>query len=212
MCVSGVCGMFRRDALIQAGMYSPGMATEDIDLTFKLQMLGYDVRYEARAKVWMEVPESLEMLWKQRARWALGLGQALKRHARILWTPRLYRMLPVYVESFLSVLWAWTFMAITSLWIVAGVSGYALDGGSLIPNWFGAMLGAACLLQLLAGVLIDSRYEPEIIREYPYAILYPLAYWMMMSLSSAVYSTKGFVQKLDLATPVRWRIARETQE
>ena len=37
MCVSGVCGMFRKDALLQAGMYSPGMATEDIDLTFKLR-------------------------------------------------------------------------------------------------------------------------------------------------------------------------------
>ena len=45
MCVSGVCGMFRRDALIKAGLYSPGIATEDIDLTFKLQMLDYDVRY-----------------------------------------------------------------------------------------------------------------------------------------------------------------------
>lgn len=211
MCVSGVCGMFRRDALVKAGLYSPGMATEDIDLTFKLQMLNYDVRYEARAKVWMEVPEDLNMLWKQRTRWALGLGQALKRHARIMWTPRLYRLMPVYAESFLSVLWAWTFVMITSLWIIAGLTGYGLDGGSLVPNWFGAMLGSACLLQLLSGVLIDSRYEPNILREYPYAIFYPLVYWMMMSLSSAIYSTKGFVQKLDLAKPVRWRIVRSTE-
>lgn len=211
MCVSGVCGMFRRDALVKAGLYSPGMATEDIDLTFKLQMLHYDVRYEARAKVWMEVPEDLTMLWKQRTRWALGLGQALKRHARIMWTPSLYRMMPVYAESFLSVLWAWTFVMITSMWIIAGLSGYSLDGGSLVPNWFGAMLGAACLMQLLSGVLIDSRYEPNILQEYPFAIFYPLVYWMMMSLSSAIYSTKGFVQKLDLAKPVRWRIVRSTE-
>jgi len=209
MCVSGVCGMFRREALVQAGLYSPGMATEDIDLTFKLQMLNYTVRFEPRAKVWMEVPEDVKMLWKQRCRWALGLGQALKRHRRILWTPHLYRMLPVYLESFLSVLWAWTFVVITSLWIVAGLSGVWLDGGALVPNWFGAMLGTACLLQLLTGVLIDSRYERGIIWEYPFAIFYPLFYWMLMSLSSAIYSTKGFVQKLDLTKPVRWRIVRK---
>lgn len=212
MCVSGVCGMFRREVLIKAGMYSPGMATEDIDLTFKLQMLDYDVRYEARAKVWMEVPEGIKMLWKQRCRWALGLGQALKRHKRILWTPRLYRMLPVYLESSFSVLWAWTFVAVSSLWIVAGLTGYLFYGGSLVPNWFGAMIGLACLLQLLTGVAMDARYEPAIIREYPAAILYPLAYWMMMSLSSALYSTKGFAEKLDLTKPVRWRIVRENQD
>ncbi|MEZ5366896.1 MAG: glycosyltransferase family 2 protein [Bryobacterales bacterium] len=211
MCVSGVCGLFRREALIKAGLYSPGMATEDIDLTFKLQMLNYTVQYEPRAKVWMEVPEDIKTLWKQRIRWALGLGQALKRHRHILWTPRLYRMLPVYVESFLSVLWAWVFVAITALWIVAAFAGVWLDGGALIPNWFGAMIGAACLLQLLTGVLIDSRYEPAILREYPFAIFYPLAYWMMMSLSSAIYSSKGFIQKLDLTKPVRWRIVRKTE-
>ncbi len=211
MCVSGVCGMFRREALLRAGLYSPGMATEDIDLTFKLQMLNYTVQYEARAKVWMEVPEDVKTLWKQRTRWALGLGQALKRHKGILWTPKLYRMLPVYVESFLSVLWAWTFMVITAIWALAGLTGFWLHGGALIPNWFGAMIGAACLLQLLTGVLIDSRYEPEILREYPFAIFYPLVYWMMMSLSSAIYSTKGFVQNLDLNKPVRWRIVRKAE-
>ena len=209
MCVSGVCGLFRREALIRAGLYSPGMATEDIDLTFKLQMLNYTVQYEPRAKVWMEVPETIKILWKQRIRWALGLGQALRRHRHILWTPRLYRMWPVYVESFLSVLWAWVFVLITSLWILGAFAGVWLDGGALIPNWFGAMIGGACLLQLFTGVWIDSRYEPAILREYPFAIFYPLAYWMMMSLSSAIYSSKGFVQKLDLTKPVRWRIVRK---
>ncbi len=211
MCVSGVCGMFRRDALVQAGLYTPGMATEDIDLTFKLQMLNYTVRYEPRARVWMEVPEDVKTLWKQRTRWALGLGQALKRHRRILWTPKLFRMLPVYVESALSVLWAWVFMAITALWILALLSGYWLDGGSLVPNWFGAMIGAACLLQLFTGVAIDAMYEREVLTEYPFAIFYPIAYWAMMSLSSAIYSTKGFVQKLDLTKPVRWRILRKSE-
>ena len=203
--------MFRREALIAAGMYSPGMATEDIDLTYKLQMLNYTVRYEPRAKVWMEVPEDFKMLWKQRTRWALGLGQALKRHRNILWTPRLYRMLPVYIESALSVLWAWTFIIITTLWVIAALTGHWLHGGSLIPNWFGTMVATACLLQLLAGCLIDFRYEKKIVLEYPAAILYPLAYWTMMSLSSAIYSTKGFVEELDLTKPVRWRILRKSE-
>src|SRR6185436_2596023 len=75
--MSGVVGAFRRSALIDVGRYSPEMATEDIDMTWKLQLAHYDVRYEPRAIVWMRVPESLGALCKQRHRWALGLAQVL---------------------------------------------------------------------------------------------------------------------------------------
>ena len=212
MCVSGVCGMFRKDALLQAGLYSPGMSTEDIDLTFKLQMNNFEIRYEPRALVWMEVPEDVKVLWKQRCRWAVGLGQALKRHMSILWTPRHYRLYPVYVESFLSVLWAWVFVAITCFWLIGMLFGHSPYGGSPFPNYWGVMIFACCLAQLLVGVLIDAKYERDIIYEFPYAIFYPCFYWMMMSLSSAIHSTKGFVKRLNLSAPVTWRLERQGAE
>src|SRR5688572_12893571 len=61
MCISGVVGMFRKSALIDVGLYSPGMATEDIDLTWKLQAKFYDIRYEGSAMVWMLVPSTLKV-------------------------------------------------------------------------------------------------------------------------------------------------------
>ncbi len=210
MCVSGVCGMFRKDALLQAGMYSPGMATEDIDLTFKLQRNNFDIRYEARALVWMEVPENLGVLWRQRCRWDVGLGQALKRHRDILWTPKQYRLYPVYVESFLSILWAWIFVAISAFWAVGMLFGHSPYGGSPLPNYWGVMIFTCCLGQLLVGVLIDAKYERGVLLEFPFAIFYPCFYWMVMSLSSAIHSTKGFVTKLNLSAPVTWRVERQS--
>ena len=210
MCVSGVCGMFRKDALLQSGMYSPGMATEDIDLTFKLQRNNFDIRYEARALVWMEVPEKLGVLWRQRCRWAVGLGQALKRHRDILWTPKQYRLYPVYVESFLSILWAWIFVAISAFWAVGMLFGHSPYGGSPLPNYWGVMIFTCCLGQLLVGVLIDAKYERGVLLEFPFAIFYPCFYWMVMSLSSAIHSTKGFVTKLNLSAPVTWRVERQS--
>jgi biofilm PGA synthesis N-glycosyltransferase PgaC len=44
--VSGVATAFRKSALVDVGLFSPDMATEDIDMTWKLQMRYYDVRYE----------------------------------------------------------------------------------------------------------------------------------------------------------------------
>src|SRR6185295_20138917 len=81
--MSGVVGAFRKSAILDVGMYSPEMATEDIDMTWKLQRAHYDVRYEPRALVWMHVPHRFGGLWKQRRRWAKGLAQVLRRHAPV---------------------------------------------------------------------------------------------------------------------------------
>ncbi|MCK4351023.1 MAG: glycosyltransferase, partial [Candidatus Krumholzibacteria bacterium] len=99
MTMSGVVGAFRRSALIDVGQYSPEMATEDIDLTWKLHLRHYQVRYEARAIVWMRVPQSLAGLWKQRRRWALGLSQVLRRHGVTALAWRHRRLWPVMLES-----------------------------------------------------------------------------------------------------------------
>ncbi|HET6349394.1 MAG TPA: glycosyltransferase family 2 protein, partial [Candidatus Krumholzibacteria bacterium] len=56
--MSGVVGAFHRSAMLDAGLYSPDMATEDIDLSWKLQLRHWDIRYEPRAVVWMRVPET----------------------------------------------------------------------------------------------------------------------------------------------------------
>jgi biofilm PGA synthesis N-glycosyltransferase PgaC len=106
MCVSGVAGMFRKSAIIDAGMFSPGMATEDIDMTWKLQTKFYDVRYEPSALVWMLVPETIDVWWAQRRRWALGLGQVLRRHSVIFTDWRWRRMHPLFIESAFSYLWS----------------------------------------------------------------------------------------------------------
>ena len=79
MTVSGAVVAFRRSAILDVGLFTPSMATEDIDMTWRLQMRFWDVRYEPRAVVWMEVPPNLREFWKQRRRWVRGLAQVLRR-------------------------------------------------------------------------------------------------------------------------------------
>ena len=57
--VSGAICAFRKSAMVDVGLFDPEMATEDIALTWKLQRRFYDVRYEPRAVVAMQVPETL---------------------------------------------------------------------------------------------------------------------------------------------------------
>lgn len=212
MCVSGVVGMFRKSALVDVGLYSPGMATEDIDLTWKLQMNAYDVRYEGRAMVWMIVPETVQVWWKQRRRWARGLGQILRRHSSILTHWRYRRMLPLYIESAISYLWSITFLAVTSFWLLSYLVGHPPKGGSPLPNLWGMLLFTVCLLQLAFGVWFDSKYDPEIKRYYPVSILYPMFYWFLLALTSCFYTTLGLMKQINLLAPTRWHIQHSNAE
>jgi biofilm PGA synthesis N-glycosyltransferase PgaC len=52
--VAGVLGLFRKDAVLEVGGYRPQMATEDIDLTWRLLLAGWHTAYEPDALVGMQ--------------------------------------------------------------------------------------------------------------------------------------------------------------
>lgn len=205
--MSGVVGAFHRNALFDAGLYSPDMATEDIDLSWKLQLRFWDIRYEPRAVVWMRVPSSLRGLWRQRIRWARGLAQVLRRHGGSAMTWKRRRLWPLVVESWLSIAWAYCFVVLTSLWIFCYAIGYPPVGASPIPNWWGMLIGTMCLLQLLTGVLLDRRYDRRIPLYYFTAVFYPLMYWIIMAIVTSI-STPGAMLGVKKAEPVRWKPVR----
>jgi biofilm PGA synthesis N-glycosyltransferase PgaC len=209
MTMSGVVGAFRRSALIDAGLYSPEMATEDIDLTWKLHLRHYDVRYEAKALVWMKVPQSLAGLWKQRRRWTLGLSQVLRRHGptALAWEHR--RLWPVLLESVLSIMWAYSFVLLTLLWIVSYSSGYPPVGASPIPNWWGMLISTVCLSQLLTGVLLDRQYDRRLGWYYGIAVFYPIIYWILLAIITASYSPRGLMRNPLAGRVTRWQPVRE---
>ena len=79
--VSGVVVMFRKHAIEEVGYWSNDMLTEDIDISWKLQVGGWIIRYEPRALSWILMPETFRGLYKQRLRWAKGGIQALIKYA-----------------------------------------------------------------------------------------------------------------------------------
>ena len=103
--VAGVLGLFRRDRVLAVGGYDTRMATEDIDLTWKLLLKGWQTAYEPRALVGMQVPASISMLWAQRKRWARGQGEVLRAHLAEVSRWRNHRMWLMSLEALASLLW-----------------------------------------------------------------------------------------------------------
>ena len=64
--VAGVLGLFRRDRVLAVGGYDPRMATEDVDLSWKLLLAGWETVYEPRASSACRSRSTLRALWAQR--------------------------------------------------------------------------------------------------------------------------------------------------
>ncbi|MBD3220142.1 poly-beta-1,6 N-acetyl-D-glucosamine synthase [bacterium] len=209
MTMSGVVGIFRREALADVGYYSPEMATEDIDLTWRLQLRHWDIRYESRAIMWMRVPQSLTGLWRQRRRWALGLSQVLHRHWREVLKWRHRRFWPVLLEANLSVLWAYTYVILAIIWTVSYSLGHPPLGASPIPNFWGMLIATVCVLQLVTGVVLDRQYDITLPRYFVTAVFYPLIYWILMAVITVTTHPLGARVNRQRRQYTLWKPVRE---
>jgi len=81
--ISGAFGVFKKKHLIRAGGYNPNTVGEDMELVLKLNrkmkefQRKYKVVFLPDPVCWTQVPETINSLGKQRARWHRGLGESL---------------------------------------------------------------------------------------------------------------------------------------
>ena len=186
--VSGVMVCFRRSALHDVGYWNPDALTEDIDVSWRLEVRHWDVRFEPNALCWILMPETLRGLWRQRLRWAMGGSQVLMTQFGVLLRWRQRRLWPIYIEYFTSVAWAYSMALIVLLFGVGLLVDLpeALQIRSLAPGWGGLVIGSTCLLQFGVSMFLDSRYERGYGRYYYWMIWYPLAYWILNVCTSVV--------------------------
>ena len=174
--VSGVVCAFRKRALHDGGWWSPATLTDDVDMTWRIQMAGWTVAYEPKALCWILMPETLRGLWRQRLRWSEGGTQTVLRLTPQMFHRRLWRLWLVWFNYMLSVLWAYA--------MVTGILAWCLRWTSLAPlvdypafspvaQGWGALLTVTYLLQASVSLLLDHRFEQGILLDYRLAALVP---------------------------------------
>ena len=72
-CMAGGAQLHSRENLLAiGGAIDTSTLAEDTYTTFKTQLAGRRVLFDANAVVWAEEPDSVAALWKQRIRWGRG--------------------------------------------------------------------------------------------------------------------------------------------
>ena len=205
--VAGVLGLFRRDRVLAVGGYDPRMATEDIDLTWKLLLDGWQTAYEPRALVGMQVPASMRALWAQRRRWARGQGEVLHVHLAEVSRWRNHRMWLLSLEGLASLIWivvlvAALVTAALAIFVseVDNVFGFALAWGIAISG--------VAVVQMVVALNLERGYDRTIIRPLLLGAVYPVGYWIISAVAALHSETVALVRG-PREDRVVWNIPRE---
>jgi cellulose synthase/poly-beta-1,6-N-acetylglucosamine synthase-like glycosyltransferase len=92
--VSGAFGLFRRSVLVEAGGYASNTVGEDMEIVVRLHRRfremdkPYRIAFVPEPVCWTEVPETLQMLSRQRSRWHRGALETFATHRDMLFNPK----------------------------------------------------------------------------------------------------------------------------
>ncbi|CAN5238530.1 glycosyltransferase [soil metagenome] len=101
MLVSGAFGMYPRTRMIEVGGFNHKTVGEDLELCFRLRIhmenlkKPYKIVYIPETLCWTEAPTDVNILVKQRERWARGLWETLVIHKNLFMNPK-YRNMGIF--------------------------------------------------------------------------------------------------------------------
>jgi poly-beta-1,6-N-acetyl-D-glucosamine synthase len=205
--VAGVCGLFRRDAVLAVGGYDDKMATEDIDLTWRLLLVGWHTAYAPDAVVGMEVPTTVKALWAQRKRWARGQGEVLHKYLRTTLRWRHHKLWLLTFESVLSLLWCIALVLSLALAVLNALFGHDLGFFEFGLSW-GVAISVIATVQLLVAMWLRYSYDHWGPRSLLIASVYPAIFWLA-SAAATLHSQLRAVFTGPREKRVVWDVPRE---
>lgn len=121
---SGTCGVFRKQAIEDAGGWSADTLAEDLDLSIRMHLKGWRYIYVPTVVCPGEIPASFDNIRHQQYRWAKGFSECLKKHGgAILRSSRLNCFQKMEALLHLS---TYFFCPLTIIGIVVGLLYYSI--------------------------------------------------------------------------------------
>ncbi len=189
---NGTAGMWRREAIEEAGGWQHDTLTEDTDLSYRAQLKGWKFKYLQDVECPAELPIEMTAFKTQQARWAKGLIQTGKK---IL--PRVFRSdVPFHIK-----LEAWYHLTANISYPLMIVLSTLLMPAMIIRSWQGPlqMLLIDLPLFLASTASVSSFYlvsQKELHPRTWYKTLIYLPFLMAMGTGLAVTNTKAVFEAL----------------
>ena len=193
--VSGCATMYDVNTLKNVNGFSPSTATEDIDITWKIQRVKKGVYFESKAVVYIQVPNKFKEYIKQRKRWALGGWHMLRSHKQILITGNHIRLKLIYLDFIIAYLWCFcfTFTLAISVFSIIFMNNSSLSLGFI---WHGSLATFLCLCQMVLAIYLNRIYDNTLTESLTWVPWYSLLFFMVSAFLVVLTFPKGLFGNL----------------
>lgn len=160
----GTAGGVRRSLLESLGGFDEDLLAEDTDLTFRVYLAGYKIRYLPDVGSYEEAVEDWLAYWRQKGRWAKGHMQCAFKHFLPLVRSKNLSFREK-LDGFLLLNIYFVPVLIGLGWLIAGLSfilGYGLGTGSaalILTLVYFVSGNIAPLSEVIVGVILERRWH-----------------------------------------------------
>lgn len=189
---NGTAGMWRRAAIRDAGGWRARTVTEDIDLSYRVQLRGWRIVYLDDVIVPSELPADMGALRGQQHRWIRGGAQNARLHLRAVWRHEA----PAHVRWHAMVhLLSGSLYAVILAMLVLSVPLAALKGTGIETDYTDWALPFTAATAAL-GATLAVAHQPFGIRAWlRFAVMLPafLVFTMGLALHNGLAALSGLV-------------------
>ena len=145
--------MIRRSLLEKVGGWDVKALAEDTEISFRVYMMGYRIKFQPKAVTWEQEPQTLGVWFHQRTRWVKGNIYVILKNTRLLFK-KVGRPIRFDLLYFLSIY----FLLMTSLVLsdtvfVLSVAGYVHSDLKGFSNWLWLL---AIILFIVINLIISK--------------------------------------------------------
>jgi poly-beta-1,6 N-acetyl-D-glucosamine synthase len=218
---SGANTMYRKAAVWDVGGFRQDRATEDISICWDQQYQGWRAVFAPDIMFYMNVPNTFNMLYNQRKRWAKGGTES--------WTTNFKRVaahpiknLPkvvMLIDQTFSIVWSFYYV-IFLIWLIIRLLFFIAAGDNVqlvhtldMAFVFSAFISVIGFWQLFAALMLDNHRAK--VKYILFAPAYMLWYWQMNAVTvittfvPAIKGVLGFAGEGTWVSPTRTKMTKD---
>jgi cellulose synthase/poly-beta-1,6-N-acetylglucosamine synthase-like glycosyltransferase len=192
--VSGACGLFRKDVVVEAGGFRTDTIWEDMEITLRIHHLmrarrtPYRIAFTPFPVCWTTVPETWSALWRQRVGWQRHISETMAIHRKLFFARGGGTIGWIGLPYLLAFEWGAPLAILFGFGF--GVAGIALGFLSIASQLVLLLLVLALSLivsvaaVLLDGISFDSYALPDVARLLLAAVLENAVYRHVLTLAN----------------------------
>lgn len=156
--IPGTNFIVRRSIIEEIGGWDEKALAEDTEISFRIYMMGYKIKFQPKAVTWEQEPQTLSVWFRQRTRWVKGNIYVIVKNAKLLFDRRA-RKIRFDILYFLSIYFLlMTSLVLSDVFLVLSISGYAHTN---LEGFSNSLWGLAVLLFIFSTFLSISTEKGE---------------------------------------------------